>query len=122
MTVTGASADMLAGWRAADASSRRLELARGIQNKVLEAMAMARPGVASTPAFEGIEAVPGRDLQVADEAEEMAEAVNGLLADPERARAMGEAARRQMVESYRWEARLAPLAAMVDPGKRRRAA
>ena len=120
--VTGAVADMRSWLAAADVVVAPLKLARGIQNKVLEAMAMAKPVVASAAAFEGIEAVPGRDLLVADGAGAMAEAVNGLLADPERARAMGEAARRQMVECYRWEARLAPLAAMVDPGKGRRAA
>jgi sugar transferase (PEP-CTERM/EpsH1 system associated) len=43
-----------------------LRMARGIQNKVLEGMAMARPVIASGPAFEGVRAQPGRDLLVAD--------------------------------------------------------
>ena len=46
------------------------------------------------------------------------QAINGLLADPARAAAMGAAARRQMERAYRWEARLAPLAEMVDPGEK----
>lgn len=119
--VTGPVADMRAWLAAADLVVAPLKLARGIQNKVLEAMAMAKPVVASAAAFEGIEAVPGRDLMVADDAMATAAAVNGLLAAPERAAAMGAAARRQMAGAYRWEARLAPLAAMVEPGRRRAA-
>ena len=119
--ITGAVADMRAWLAAADLVVAPLKLARGIQNKVLEAMAMARPVIASAAAFEGIEAVPGRDLMLADDAAATAAAVNGLLAAPERAAAMGAAARRQMATCYRWEARLAPLASMVDPAERRAA-
>src|SRR5690606_39218218 len=45
-----------------------LRSARGIQNKLLEGMAMARPVAAPPQAFEGIEAEPGRDLLLADTA------------------------------------------------------
>ncbi|MEO7179185.1 MAG: glycosyltransferase, partial [Allosphingosinicella sp.] len=90
-----------------------LRIARGIQNKVLEAMAMARPVVASPAAFEGIEAEPGRDLLVAAGAEAQAEAILGLLDEPERAAAIGRAGRRRMEQVYRWDARLAPLAQIV---------
>jgi len=119
VTVTGAVADMRSWLAAADVVVAPLKLARGIQNKVLEAMAMARPVVASPAAFEGIEAVPGRDLIVADDAAATAAAVNRLLEAPG---AIGAAARRQMERSYRWDARLAPLAAMIDPSHRREAA
>jgi sugar transferase (PEP-CTERM/EpsH1 system associated) len=122
VTVTGGVADMRTWLAAADLVVAPLRLARGIQNKVLEAMAMAKPVIASAAAFEGIDAVPGRDLIVADGGEAMAEAISGLLGAAERAKAMGEAARLQMARCYRWEARLAPLAAMVDPGMGRRAA
>jgi glycosyltransferase involved in cell wall biosynthesis len=117
--VTGAVPDMRSWLAAADVVVAPLKLARGIQNKVLEAMAMARPVVASPAAFEGIEAVPGRDLLVADDAEAMAKAVIRLLAAPG---AIGAAARRQMDRHYRWEARLAPLAGLVDPSGRKQAA
>jgi len=119
VTVTGAVPDMRSWLAAADVVVAPLKLARGIQNKVLEAMAMAKPVVASPAAFEGIEAIAGRDLLVADDAAATAAAVNRLLADPG---AIGSAARRQMELRYRWQARLAPLAAMVDPAQPRRAA
>lgn len=90
-----------------------LAIARGVQNKVLEAMAMGRPVVASTPAFTGIDAEPGRDLLVADGAAAQAEAVLALLSDPARAAALGAAGRRRMEEGYSWDAQLAPLAGMM---------
>ena len=100
--VTGEVPDVRPWLAAASAVVAPLQIARGIQNKVLEAMAMARPVVASPGAFEGIDAVPGRDLLVADGAE-----------------AIGQAARARMVGHYSWEARLAPLGAMLGlDGKR----
>jgi polysaccharide biosynthesis protein PslH len=119
VTVTGAVPDMRSWLAVADVVVAPLKLARGIQNKVLEAMAMAKPVVASPAAFEGIDAVPGRDLLVADDKAATAAAVHRLLAAPD---AIGAAARRQMELHYRWEARLAPLAGMVDPSQRRKAA
>jgi sugar transferase (PEP-CTERM/EpsH1 system associated) len=113
ITVTGAVPDVRTWLAAADAVVAPLRIARGIQNKVLEAMAMARPVVASSAAFEGIDAVAGRDLIVADGAEEQAAAILSLLADPAQADAMGAAARRQMQSRYRWEAALAPLTELL---------
>jgi len=120
--VTGAVPDVRSWLSAADVVVAPLRIARGIQNKVLEAMAMARPVVASPGAFEGIEAEPGRDLLVADSAEAQAEAVSGLLADRDRAETIGKAARRRMEEAYRWERRLEPLAGLIAPGSRKAAA
>ncbi|HEY0446265.1 MAG TPA: TIGR03087 family PEP-CTERM/XrtA system glycosyltransferase [Allosphingosinicella sp.] len=122
IVVTGGVADVRSWLAAADAVAAPLRIARGIQNKVLEAMAMARPVVASAAAFRGIEAQPGRDLIVADSAHEQARAVLDLLDDPIHAEAVGAAARRQMESVYRWEAQLAPLAAILGLAERQAAA
>jgi glycosyltransferase involved in cell wall biosynthesis len=98
---------------AADVVVAPLRIARGIQNKVLEAMAMARPVVASPAAFEGIEAEPGRDLLVADTAAAMARDIRSLLNKPVEAAALGQRARSLVERSYRWDARLAPLDAVL---------
>jgi glycosyltransferase involved in cell wall biosynthesis len=111
--VTGSVPDVRSWLAAADVVAAPLRIARGIQNKVLEAMAMARPVVASPAAFEGIEARAGLHLVVAETAEAQAEAISGLLRDSKRAAAMGQAARRRMEEAYRWEARLAPLGGII---------
>lgn len=107
--VTGAVDDVRSWLKAATVVVAPLRLARGIQNKVLEAMAMAKPVVASPAAAEGIAATPGRDLIVADGAQAEAEAVLSLISIPMRANLIGAAARKQMVEHYAWEARLAAL-------------
>ena len=65
-----------------------LRVARGIQNKVLEAMAMAKPVVVTPPMAAGMSARRGVELEVASEAAEFAEKVVALM-DPERARRMG---------------------------------
>ena len=84
-----------------------LRMARGIQNKVLEAMAMARPVVASPQAFEGVRATPGRDLLVADGPAATIDAILSVLEGHHAA--LGAAARACMEHGYAWSATLAPL-------------
>jgi polysaccharide biosynthesis protein PslH len=120
--VTGAVDDVRRWLAAADVVVAPLRIARGIQNKVLEAMAMARPVVASSSAFRGIAAQPQRDLIVADTAEDQAQQVLALIEDPIHAERVGAAARRQMEAAYRWEPKLAPLAAILGLAERKAAA
>lgn len=110
--VAGAVADMRPWLAAADVVVAPLRIARGIQNKVLEAMAMGRPVVASPAAFEGIDAEPGRDLLVAD-GDAAADAVLSLLGDPGRSARTGKAARAQMCERYAWDRQLGDLPGIV---------
>jgi sugar transferase (PEP-CTERM/EpsH1 system associated) len=86
-----------------------LRMGRGIQNKLLEAMAMGLPTTATTIAFAGVDARRGRDLLVADEPAEFAAQVVRLLKDQKLRRRMGQAARAAVERSYSWEARLADL-------------
>lgn len=116
ITVTGAVDDIRTWLTAASVVVAPLRIARGVQNKVLEAMAMALPVIASPPAYEGIDALPGRDLLVADTPEEWANAVQGLLDDHSGAAGMGRAARHRVEQVYRWQASLAPMAAILGIG------
>ncbi|MEP6785073.1 MAG: TIGR03087 family PEP-CTERM/XrtA system glycosyltransferase [Sphingomonadales bacterium] len=111
--VTGEVPDTRPWLAAADVVVAPLSLARGIQNKVLEAMAMAKPVVASPAAAEGIDVVRGAELLVADDTVEQARVIAALLADRDRARTIGAAARARVQARYSWEARLAPLAGLV---------
>jgi sugar transferase (PEP-CTERM/EpsH1 system associated) len=113
VAVTGEVADVRPWLAAADAVVAPLLLARGVQNKLLEAMAMARPVVASAAAAEGIDAVAGEHLLVADDAAGMAAAVGSLFDDREGAGRMGQAARARMISRYGWDARLAPLGELL---------
>lgn len=111
--VTGGVPDVRGWLAAADVVVAPLRIARGIQNKVLEAMAMARPVVASPQAAEGIDALPGAHLMVAPDPSEEAAMVLALLDDPVRASALGQAARARVVERYDWDAVLADLPSLL---------
>ena len=111
--VTGGVPDVRGWLAAADVVVAPLRIARGIQNKVLEAMAMGKPVVASAEAAEGIDARHGEHLIVANGPGEEAQAVLALLADPARAAELGRAARARVEERYDWAATLAPLRAML---------
>lgn len=111
VTVTGQVADVR-GWLAAAAVVvAPLKLARGIQNKVLEGMAMARPVVASAAAAQGID--HAGTIKVGATVGEIAEAVTQLLSDPKKAAELGAAARQQVLDRYSWDARLSPLDALL---------
>ena len=109
--VTGAVADVRPWLAAAAVCVAPLKLARGIQNKVLEAMAMARPVVASVAAAEGID--HAGTLQVAGDAADHAAQIRALLDDPQAAATLGASARARVLARYDWDARLAPLDALL---------
>jgi len=109
--VTGEVADVR-GWLAAAAVVvAPLKLAREIQNKVLEAMAMARPVVASSAAAEGID--HGGTITVGATAADLVEAVTLMLSDRASAAELGQDARARVIARYGWDARLAPLDALL---------
>lgn len=112
-TVHGAVDDVRPWLRGADLALVPLEIARGIQNKVLEAMAMGLPVVASPGAATGIAARAGQEITVADSDAALADAVIALLQDPARAHQIGVAARRFVERTLGWDAVLAPLGPLL---------
>lgn len=85
VVVTGSVPDVRPWIQHAQVVAAPLRIARGIQNKVLEAMAMARPVVVSASSATGLAGEPGHDFEVAATSDEFAARIFGLLADPERA-------------------------------------
>lgn len=110
--VTGTVPDVRPYIHHAEISVAPLRIARGIQNKVLEAMAMGRPVVVSPQALEGIEAAPGEELVLADGAAAFAAAVSELLGR-DRA-ALGRAARDCVERTYSWPSKLARIGARLE--------
>ena len=114
VTVTG-FVDSTADWMARAAIAvAPLRVARGIQNKVLEAMAMGLPVVGTTSATQGVAAVHGRHYLVADRPEEQAHAIRGLLRDAASRQRLGAAARRFVEQHHDWEQALAPLDPLLE--------
>lgn len=106
--VTGAVPDVRPYVKAATAVVAPLRIARGIQNKVLEGMAMARPVVTTPAALEGINAVRERHVLVGETPNEFAEAVMRVL-DANLPADMGAAARAFVVKNHDWDANLKAL-------------
>jgi len=103
--VTGRVDDVRPYVRHAAVAVAPLRVARGIQNKVLEAMAMARPVIASASSAAALSARPGVEIEVAETAEEFAAKALALLA-PGRAEELGRSARRRVLADYDWAANL----------------
>ncbi|WP_028484266.1 TIGR03087 family PEP-CTERM/XrtA system glycosyltransferase [Thioalkalivibrio sp. ALE17] len=118
VTVTGFVDDVRPWIAHATLAVAPLRIARGVQNKVLEAMALGRPVVASPQALEGLTATPGHEVVAAD-AEPLAflEAVSGYLRAPDPA--LGQAARARVLADYDWARNLAHLGEILRrrPGR-----
>lgn len=109
ITIVGAVPDVRPYVAASDAVIAPLRIARGIQNKVLEAMAMSKPVIATSQAAEGIDAVPNQELLLAEAPEEWADRVERLANSPELGQRFGKAARQLVLSKYNWTERLKSL-------------
>jgi len=113
VTILGSVADVRRVLEKASVVIAPLRMARGIQNKVLEAMACGRPVICSPQAPEGIDARAGEHLVVADQPEQWAQSVDELLSNPERRKQLSLSARALVERRYGWARRLAPMADLI---------
>src|SRR5262249_28934027 len=86
----------------------------GTRLKIVEAMALARPVVATSIGAEGIEVQHGRDLLLADEPRDFANVVLRLLAKPAEAAALGLRGRHLVEEAYSWDTSAAQLEHLLE--------
>jgi glycosyltransferase involved in cell wall biosynthesis len=91
-----------------------LRVARGIQNKVLEGLAMAKPVVASPQALEGLNCQSGRHLFVASSALEWQQTILRLFEDSDSCRIVGTEGRRYVEQHHSWNQCLKDLASLVE--------
>jgi len=113
IVVTGTVADVRPYLQHARVAVAPMRVARGVQNKAFEAMAMARPLVASSAVAQGIVAAPGVEFEIAADAREFAQKVLALM-DDAMGNAMGQQARRRIVADYNWDARLGMFADLLN--------
>ncbi len=106
ITVVGEVENVAEQLREFDVSIAPLRIARGVQNKVLEAMAAAKPVVVTPQVAASFGAVDGHDCVVADAPDRVARAVTRLLLDPIERTRIGESGRRFVTANFRWEDQL----------------
>lgn len=122
VVVTGSVPDVRPWFQHASVVVAPLRIARGIQNKVLQAMAMERPVVTTRMSADALSAQPGQEIEVAETAEEFADKVVALMTDTEVAHQMGLRARERIVRDYSWQRTMERIDAMMAPGPARPAA
>ncbi len=102
ISVTGTVEDIRPYLRKATAALTPVVYGAGIQNKVLEAMACGTPVVSTPQAVSALSVLPGEDLLVEQEPEAFAQAVVGLLNDPEEQRRLSTAGRCYVENHHHW--------------------
>ncbi|WP_100261198.1 TIGR03087 family PEP-CTERM/XrtA system glycosyltransferase [Qipengyuania seohaensis] len=115
VTVWGGVPDMRPFLAEADAVVAPLSIARGVQNKVLEAMAMARPVVLTEGAATGIPARDAEHFLIASDDAAMIEILRNLLDGHLDGAAIGAKAREFVAREMSWEAIYRQVACIVQP-------
>ncbi len=102
VTIEGWISDIRQGYKQGRVFVAPIFQGGGLQNKLLEAMAMGIPAVTTSRVNASLKAIPGETVLVADDPERFAQAILTLLADEAKARRLGEAAREFVVRHHRW--------------------
>jgi glycosyltransferase involved in cell wall biosynthesis len=114
VTVTGSVPDVRPYLRRSAVMVAPLTIARGTQNKILEAMAAGVPVVTSTVAAGGVDAIAGTHLLVADGAEDVAAATLSLMENPERRAQIARAARGRVLSNHAWDRSMRRLDGIIE--------
>jgi sugar transferase (PEP-CTERM/EpsH1 system associated) len=109
VTVSGWLPDIRTAYAGARVFVAPMRVGTGLQNKLLEAMAMQLPCLTTPLANNALRGTPGRHLLVAEGAPALAEAVASLLADEAAAAQLAAAGRTFVAETYDWAAATARL-------------
>jgi sugar transferase (PEP-CTERM/EpsH1 system associated) len=114
ITVTGSVPDVRPYVRGSAAMVAPLNIARGTQNKILEAMAMGVPVVTSAAAAGGVDAVPGKHLQVARTPGEYVQAILRIVTDPDERARLATAARDRVLSHHAWPQSMRRMDAIIE--------
>ena len=114
INVTGAVPDVRPHLKHANLVIAPLRIARGVQNKVLEAMAMQRPVIASPAAATGIDAANGKHLCIADTPKEWINQIASLHQSKCKQTKIAQNARQLICDQYSWNATLTAFDRLLD--------
>ena len=114
VTVTGSVPDVRPYVRGSAAMVAPLNIARGTQNKILEAMAMGVPVVTSAAAAGGVDARDREDFIVARTPQEYAAALLGIMQDPAERRRLSGSGRARMLSHHAWDRSMRRLDGIIE--------
>ncbi len=114
VVVTGSVADVRPYVRRAALMVAPLNIARGTQNKILEAMSLGVPVVTTRLAAGGVDAIPGEHLAVADSPQACADAIMNILDYPSERGRLAEAGRKRMLSHHAWPASMKRLDGIIE--------
>jgi sugar transferase (PEP-CTERM/EpsH1 system associated) len=114
ISVTGSVPDVRPYVRSSAAMVAPLAIARGTQNKILEAMAMGVPVITSRVAAGGVDAEAGEHLIVADTPGEQVDAIIRLLDSPDERRRLALAGRQRILSHHSWARSMLRLDGIVE--------
>jgi sugar transferase (PEP-CTERM/EpsH1 system associated) len=100
--VTGHVPDIRVCLRNARVAACPVSVGAGVQNKVLEAMAMGKPVVATSKACQALSVVDGEHVLIADQPQEFAEALVRIIRDDDLAGRLGRNAREYVDKHHNW--------------------
>jgi len=106
--------DLRDAYRGAAAFAAPLRFAAGVQNKILESMAAGVPVVTSSVGNRGLGAKDGREIVIADGADEFAQELAGLMSNTGRRHELAADGRRFVQETFSWSKALERVESLVD--------
>jgi len=115
--VTGFVEDILPYFHESNIFVAPFRIARGIQNKILQAFACGLPVVSTSMGAEGIKCTPGQNIEVGDEPNDMFDAIKRLMAAPHHHQSVRNSALATIDEHYSWDGILTPLLQLLDNDK-----
>jgi polysaccharide biosynthesis protein PslH len=114
VAVTGSVDDVRPFVRQSAVMVAPLTIARGTQNKILEAMAMGVPVVTSRVAASGVDAIDGEHFVTAGSPEQYAAAILGLIENPNERERLARAGRERMVSHHNWDSSMRRFDGIVE--------
>ncbi len=114
VTVTGTVPDVRPYVTKAALTVAPLRIARGTQNKILEAMAMGVPVVCSSVAAGGVDAIPGEHMVTADAPQDLCDAILRIIEDPSERKRLAQAGRARVLSNHAWPSSMKRLDAIIE--------
>jgi sugar transferase (PEP-CTERM/EpsH1 system associated) len=112
--VTGFVEDIMPYFQSADVFVAPFQIARGVQNKVLQAMSCEIPVVSTSRGIEGIVHENGEDVLIADDPQDFTQHCLLLLQNSALRNKLGESARNTITQNYAWPQVLKPLTERLE--------